>query len=293
MSKEFVKSVLIEDADQNVPAQANLWPAMHARLPQTTYPVRQEKRPPFTLRPLALGVALTVVVLVLGLVASTSLTFTQPTPVSAAELLTRVEEAAADSNAARVNSFHGVVSGEQRNSASEEFSQVREERWYLAPSSARMESHITAANGETTVLMWVSNGKTGWSYDPYFGRAMSLKGKDLKGRLGAASLNDFLNSRRLKDFYNTEVKGTEQVAGRTAYILESTLKPAGEWPPGTSPSETARIMSWVDTEAFFVLRLEAWDSAGNLLSRSAYESFELNGVVDPAMFDAPPPTPTK
>ncbi|MDQ3705043.1 MAG: outer membrane lipoprotein-sorting protein [Chloroflexota bacterium] len=292
MSKEFVKSVLIEDADRHVPAQANLWPAMHERLRQTTYTVRQEKRPPFRLNPFALGVALTVVVLVLGLVASTSLSFTQPTPVSAAELLTRVE-AAADSNAARLNSFHGVVSGEQRNSGSQEFSQVREEHWYLAPGNSRMESHITGGNGEVNVFMWVTNGKTGWSYDPYFGKAMPLTGKDLKGRFGAASLNDLLNRRMLKGFYNTEVKGTEQVAGRTAYILESTLKPAGEWPPGTSPSEVARIMAWVDAEAFFVLRLEAWDSAGNLLSRSAYESFELNGAVDPAMFDAPPPTPTR
>ncbi|HEX8599714.1 MAG TPA: outer membrane lipoprotein-sorting protein [Chloroflexia bacterium] len=292
MSKEFVKSVLIEDADQNVPAHANLWPAMRERLQRTTYTVPQERRTPFRLNPFALGVALTLVVLVLGLVASTSFTFTQPTPVSAAELLTRVEEAA-DSNAARVNSFHGVISAEQRNSSSQEFSRVREERWYLAPSSSRMESQITGANGEVTVLLWVTNGRTGWSYDPYFGRAKSLTGKDLKGRLGAASLNDLLNSKMVKGFYNTEVKGNEQVAGRTAYILESTLKPAGEWPPGTSPSEVARSMAWVDTEAFFVLRFEAWDSAGNLLSRSAYESFELNGAVDPAMFDAPPPTPTK
>ncbi len=292
MSKEFVKSVLIEDADQNVPAQANLWPAMHERLQRTTYTVRQEKRTPFRLNPLALGVALTVVVLVLGLVASTSLTITQPTPVSAAELLTRVE-AAADSNASRVNSFHGVVFGEQRNSASQEFSQVRQEHWYLAPDSSRMESHITGTNGDVNVLMWVTNGKTGWSYDPFVGRARPLTGKDLKARFGAASLNDLLNGTMLKGFYNTEVKGTEQVAGRTAYILESTLKPAGEWPPGTSPSEAARIMAWVDTEAFFVLRYEAWDAAGNLLSKSAYESFELNGAVDPAMFDAPPPTPTK
>jgi outer membrane lipoprotein-sorting protein len=292
MSKEFIKSVLSEDADENVPAHANLWPALHERVQQATSTSPQGRRMPLRLNPIALGIALTLVLLVLGLLASTALTVTQPAPVSAAELLTKVEQTN-QSNAVGVNSFHGVLSGEQRNNSAQDFSHVREEQWYLAPSSSRMEAHITSTNGEVGVLLWVTNGKTGWSYDSYFGRAKPLTGKDLKGRFGAASLNDLLNSKMLKSFYNTEVIGSEQVAGRTTYILESTLKPAAEWPPNMWPSTSARIKAWVDSEAFFILRLQAWDEEGNLLSTNAYESFELNGIVDPAMFDAPPPTPTK
>lgn len=291
MSKEFVKSVLIEDADENVPVQANLWPAMRNQLQRADSPSRQPRG--LRVNSFALAGVLAAVLLALGLFASATLTMTRPAPVSAAELLTRVEQTTAEDSAVGINSFHGVVSGEQRKNSFEEFSHMREEQWYLAPSNSRMETHITGKNGEEAVLLWVTNGRTGWSYDSYFGRAKPLTGKDLKGRFGASSLSVILNGKMLKSFYNTEVKGSEQVAGRTTYILESTLKPESEWPPNTSPSAAARILAWVDREAFFILRLQAWDSEGNLLSTTAYESFELNGPVDPAMFDAPPPTPTK
>ncbi|MDQ3931101.1 MAG: outer membrane lipoprotein-sorting protein [Chloroflexota bacterium] len=291
MSKELVKSVLAQDADEHVPAHANLWPAMRGQLPEAGPAGGQRRR--LRVNSLALAGALAAVLLALGLLASATLTATQPAPVSAAELLARVEQASNEVNARDVNSFHGVITSTQRNHAFEEFSQVREEQWYLAPSSSRADSHITGKNGEEALLMWVTNGKTGWSYDSYFGRAKPLTGKDLKGRFGAASLSTLLNGKMLKSFYNTEVKGTEQVMGRTTYLLESTLKPQDEWPPNMSPSGMARILAWVDSEAFFVLRIQTWDSDGNLLATSGYESFELNGPVDPALFDAPPPTPTK
>ncbi|MDQ3930514.1 MAG: hypothetical protein M3328_15395 [Chloroflexota bacterium] len=294
MSKEFVKSVLVEDADDNVPVDANLWPAMHIRL-QQTLPSRREPRR-LRISPLIVAGALALLLLALGLLASTTLTgltVTQPEPVSAAELLTRVEHAASEGSSSGLKSFHGVAVAEQRSSSTEEFSHAREERWYLAPSSYRGEAHITTSTGEESVLMVVTNGTAGWRYDSYFGKAEPLKGDEVKATFGATELKGLLGGRMVQSFYNVEVKGSDAVGKRATYVVELTLKPQSEWPAGMAPSAIARYMLWVDSEFFFMLRSRTWDSAGNPLTNTEYESYEVNGAVDPAIFNVPPPSPTK
>jgi hypothetical protein len=294
MSKEFVKSVLAEDADEHVPTGANVWPAMHSQLQQAAPTVREPRR--LRLNSLALAGALALLLLGLGLLASatlTGLTVTQPAPVSAAELLTRVEQATNKGSKSALTSFHGVTVAEQRNRSTEEFSHLREEQWYLAPDSLRMDAHITSKQGEESVLLWVTNGKTGWKYDSYFGKADPLTAKELNGSFGASGVKEMLGGKMVKSFYNVEVKGTTQVGGRGAYVVELTLKPDKEWPQNMWPSEMARSVLSVDSEFFFILYSQAWDAAGNLLSTQQWESYELNPSVDPAIFNVAPPTPKK
>lgn len=294
MTKEFVRKVLKEDAESNRPVNADLWPAVHGRLPQTDAPqLRPRRRLPLRLglTPLALAGVLVVSLMVLGLLMPSTLT--QPARVSAAELLARAEQATSEGNASHMRSFHGVHVAEQRNSASEEFSDARDEQWYLAPNKYRSDAHIRTRAGEEAVLLWVSNGKTGWKYDSSIGDVQALKPQELKVRFGADSLKEMLGGVMVKSFYNIEVVGNEKVDGRPAHIVELTVKPSDEWPPNMYPSNMARIRLWVDAEAFFIARLQAWDSEGNVLSTSHYESYEINGPVDPEVFNVQPPASSK
>ena len=294
MSKEFVKGVLTEDADEHIPMDANIWPAMRSQLQEVV--TSTWRQPRLRVSPLALAGVLALLLLALGLLASATLTklpVTQPAPVSAAELLAKVEEATNGSGTSTITSFHGVLAGEQRNNSWEEFSQLREEQWYLAPNRYRSEAHFTTPTGEEPVMMWVTNGEKGWRYDSYFGKADPLAESELKWAFGASDVKALLSGEMVKNFYNLEVIGTEQVGSRTAYVVESTIKPASEWPRDSGPSLMARALLWVDTEYIFILRFQSWDAEGNILSENEYESYELNGVVDPALFDIPPPTPSK
>lgn len=290
MTKEFVRKALKEDAESNRPANADLWPAIHGRLPETDTPQFQPRqRSPMRLglMPLALAGVLVVALLGLGLLIPSTLT--QPARVSAAELLARAEQATSEGNASSMRSFHGVHVAEQRNNATEEFSDARDEQWYLAPNKYRSDAHIRTRAGEESVMMWVSNGKNGWKYDSSIGPAVPLRPQELKVRFGAASLKEMLGGAMVKSFYNIEVVGNEKVDGRPAHIVELTLKPANEWPPNMYPSEMARSRLWVDAEAFLITRLQSWDAAGNVLSTSHYESYEINGTVDPEVFNVQPP----
>lgn len=288
MTKDFVRKVMKEDAESNRPGNPDLWPAVHGGLPQTGTPQlqpRRRSRVRLGLMPLALAGVLVVALLGLGLLMPSTLT--QPRPASAAELLARA--AASEGTAAGMRSFHGVLVGEQRNNAREEFSNVREEQWYLAPHSYRSEAHIRTNSGEEGVLMWVSNGKAGWKYDSYFGTAYPLKPNEVKGNFGALNLEKALSGEMTKSFYNAEVVGTEKVSGRTAHVVDLTLKPAEQWPPNMYPSDMAHTKLWVDAEVFIILRLQSWDAEGNLLSTNQYEIYEINAAVDPEIFNAKPP----
>lgn len=290
MTEEFVRKVMKEDAESNRPGNADLWPAIHGRLPQSdTPPLRPRRWLPVRLglAPLALAGVLVVALLGIGLMMPSTLT--QPAPVSAAELLARAEQATSEGNAPGMRSFHGVHVAEQRDNATEEFSDARDEQWYLAPNKYRSEAHIRTRAGEEAVLMWVSNGQSGWKYDSSIGEVQPLRPKELKVRFGADTMKEMLGGVMVKSFYNIEVVGNEQVDGRPAHIVELTLKSANEWPPNMYPSEMARSRLWVDAEAFFIARSQAWDAAGNVLSTSHYESYEINGTVDPDVFNVQPP----
>jgi outer membrane lipoprotein-sorting protein len=294
MTKEFVRKVMKEDAESNRPGNADLWPAIHGRLPRTNTPQLQpRRRSPMHLGLMPLTLAGVLVVGLLGLGLLMPDTFTQPARVSAAELLARAEQATSEGNASGMRSFHGVHVAVQRDSATEEFSDARDEQWYLAPNKYRSDAHIRTRAGEEAVLMWVSNGKTGWKYDSSIRVAQPLKPQELKVRFGADSLKEMLGGVMVKSFYKIEVVGSEKVNGRPSHIVELTVKPSDEWPPNMYPSKMARSRLWVDAEAFFITRLQSWDATGNVLSTSHYESYEINGPVDPAVFNVQPPASTK
>ena len=291
MTKEFVRKVMKDDAESNRPGNPDLWPAIHGRLPQTGTPQLQPRRRSpvrLGLAPLALAGVLVVALLGLGLLLPSALM--QPAPVSAAELLARAEQTTSKGG---MRSFHGVMVAEQRNNAREEFSNAREERWYLAPYSYRSEARITTKAGQVGVLTWVTNGETGWKSDSTIGVVQPLKSKELKSNFGSLNLAKLLSVDLIKYFYDAQVTGSEKVGGRTAHVVELTLKPEGEWPPNMYPSDMAHVKMWVDAEAFLITRFQAWDAEGNLLSTSQYESFEINGPVDPEVFNVQPPASSK
>jgi hypothetical protein len=105
----------------------------------------------------------------------------------------------------------------------------------------------------------------------------------------AASLDD-VTSGQMADLYDREVLGTEEIQGRTAWIVDITLKSTH---PSSGPKASAITIAhkriWVDQEAFFVLKMLIWDRKNDLISTNEYESFEINTRISPEVFNYSPP----
>lgn len=291
MNEQLVREALDEQAEREMPTSRDLWPSIHGRIQPgersyNTGPQRSRRMP--LLKPVF---AVGVVALLLAFGAMSWLA--RPTSVSAAEIIARTEQAASSPG---VKSFHGVWFSRLRNGATEPFFESGNESWYLAPSSRRSEGRSVGHDGQEETSLLVQDEKMMWLYlHGHFATNLVIL-KDVDSSIsvfGGSDLQSLTNKGWLNDWYDPKLVGTDEVLGRKAYVLEFTLKPQDRWPPNSGLSQTAmrvvRMKYWVDQQAYFVLKIMAWDADGNMLEESGYTSFQIDAPIDPSIFSFAPP----
>lgn len=312
MSKEFVRDVLSQDADNNVPINANLWPAIHSQV-RLTRQVEQIMRPTrrlglsFQWRPLLLA-SIFAVVLAIGAM----FMLAQPAPVGAEEVLARAEQAA-KLNATGLQSFYGNYLFQYRNSPNAAFIEMRQETWFQAPNKYAYKHTTRLENGQESVISNGADGTYSYNYVSEYNElrlqdAHTFPGDPTTGTLqvllfSPANLGDALERARRKlpppqnpksaprppYMYDVKLLGEERVLDRPAYVIEMMLVPGSslQLPDRQVPE---KMKMWVDRELYAVLRMEGWDTEGHVLQSGVYESFQVNqgGQSDIRSFIAPP-----
>lgn len=327
MSKEFVKSVMSEDADNNVPAHADLWPAIHdhvdhVRLTGRAEQIQHQHRPQWlrlslswslSRRPLLLGSILTLLLVLIT--TGVLVLIAQPATVSAEEVLAKAEQVAKGS-ATQSQSFYGSYLFRYRSNPTAGFDETRQETWFQAPNQYAYKVTTRSMDGKKST---VSSGADGIYAYNYVSESNQLRLRDAEIFPGdpstatlqsllfsPANLADVLERARRKTppplnpkstprppyMYDVKLVGDDEVLGRRTYVVEMTLVPGSslQLPDRQVPE---RMKMWVDQEVYAVLRMEGWDAQGDVLQSGIYESFQVNSVnrgnqTDIRLFLAPP-----
>lgn len=237
-------------------------------------------------RPLGAWAALAaVVVLALGIGVFFA---SRPAPVQAHEVLDKAARVAADPLAGGINSIElertgwaKVVDGRFGVVGSEVHNQQR--IVWQAPNLWRIESEGAFAD----VRLEVSDGQNVWQvadgqpttvqkWEPQLDarkRLMAFTGENLTELLANAEA-----------CYSPRLTGEEQVAGRTAYVIDlgATKCPAAS---GGGVMNGRRVI-WVDKETFFVVKSEhyAVDENQGLIAKEEATRIVYNGDIDPDLF---------
>jgi outer membrane lipoprotein-sorting protein len=284
MNEQLVKEILQEQVEREMPTSQNMWPGIRGRIGvgERNRSATQQRGMMSMLKPvLVAGVA--AMLLAIGIISWLA----QPAAVDAAEILARSERAA---SAPGVKSFHGVWSSQQRSQASEPFFASHNESWYLAPYNRRSEGRSVGHDGKEVTSSILQDEKTIWVYPVGVCRlsdddVVILKNPDESIPVfGGTNLESVTGSGWLSQWYDPKLVGTEDVLGRSAYVIEFTLKPRDQWLPDQFPSQVARMTYWVDQQAYFVLKLNAWDAEGNELVEGGFTSYQLDAPIDPSIF---------
>ncbi|MGA7731741.1 MAG: outer membrane lipoprotein-sorting protein [Chloroflexia bacterium] len=311
MSEDFVKNVLKAHAEANVPPQADVWPALReqVRRGNSAYGAR----PSISWRPLALGGALA---LLLVLLAAASL-LALPAPVSAEEILAKAEQVAKENTTAGLQNFYGDFVSLYRNNANVAFYEQRQETWFQAPDQYAYKITYDLESGESYTL---ANGTDATHAYQYRGdrnliqvldkdtSSLQLPGEPSTSTLqvllfSPTSLAEMLERARQKTSpplspkseprppykYDAKVVGEEEVVGRRTYVIELTFVPGAsvQTPESQIPE---KMKMWIDKEIYAILRYEGWDGEGRVLRSGIYESFRINdsAPIDILSVMAPP-----
>jgi outer membrane lipoprotein-sorting protein len=124
------------------------------------------------------------------------------------------------------------------------------------------KAFIEFTNPEDRGIRYLKIGKELWMYFPKEADTVKISGHLLKeGMMGSdVSYEDALESGNFGTRYAASIKGSEEVEGRKAWILELTAKLP------TAPYD--RILMWVDAERWVMLREEMYAKSGKLLKVS-------------------------
>jgi hypothetical protein len=86
--------------------------------------------------------------------------------------------------------------------------------------------------------------------------------------------------------YDAVLVGTEVIGGRAAYVLDMTAKPG----IGSQLTQADKKL-WIDQQAYLPLREQDWDSQGNLVYETQYQTLQVNQSPAENVFAfQPPPT---
>ena len=249
----------------------------------------------------ATAAATALVVVLVGF----ALWFGRREPVSAEEIMTKAQAAAADAASSGIRSFEMVeetvgstqwgISLSQREEGI--FGRTRSIRhaWFRAPDHWRYElqfSELPGQGPDPAPRVTAADGHTIWSYDPR-GNALQISLGQLGGTgkkgdyglYGAGSLDAAL--RGAGDCYRPSVVGQEEVAGRQAYVLSMG--------PTTCPSAAAADMNgpvtlWLDKQTFFVLKTVLRNTADTqVMQTRQVTSIRYNPELSDALFAFIPP----
>jgi hypothetical protein len=205
-----------------------------------------------------------------------------PRAVSAEEIISRAQQAASNPV---FKSFHGIKVS--HNTDEGQSSTGRTEEWFLAPKSYCYDLVVTGENVLRSARCM--SGTQGTWYLSHWDLAM-LRDYQTIPFSGSANL-DNVASGPGSELYDRKVSGTETIHGRTAWILDITLKsPLPPTAPSGFQTSIVHRRLWVDQEAFFVLKSMIWNGDKELTSTTEYESFEINQTISPEVFNYNPPT---
>ncbi|MEI6873672.1 MAG: outer membrane lipoprotein-sorting protein [Spirochaetota bacterium] len=121
---------------------------------------------------------------------------------------------------------------------------------------------IEFTNPEDRGIRYLKLAKELWMYFPKEADTVKISGHLLKeGMMGSdVSYEDALESSDFKAKYLASVKGSEDIDGRKAWILELVAKLP------TAPYD--RILMWLDAERFVMMKEEMYAKSGRLLKVS-------------------------
>lgn len=288
MDKQSIKRAITQYARRGQDTQPDIWPRVQAEL-QTAQSAQDSaqrsveqqvapRTPERNTRRIRLALAPGLAVLAVVLAAALFAGLQSPRAVSAAEILSRTQEASANPV---FRSFHGIKV--TRETVEGQSTTGRAEEWFLAPKNYCYNVVVTGLKVESSSARCASGTQETW-YMSDWGLAM-LRDSSTLPFDGTANL-DNIASGRFAELYDRTVVGTEKIQGRTAWVLEIALKsPLPESAPDGYRTSIPRRKMWVDQEAFFVLKSMLWNSDNELISTSEYESFQINGRVSPEVFN--------
>jgi outer membrane lipoprotein-sorting protein len=314
MSDQNLTSILEILADEAFPpASVNLWSGIQDHF--NAFP-RQRPRPAvrswrFTFLSSTLlrrlGWAL---VLLLALIATGTFLLAQPQPVSAQEIMRRVQLAATNWVAGGIESFEmvsetttaadvpGAIPGQAEQSGQ---IHSRLHTWFQAPDRWRYESLFLILPGRelvSTPAVTVTDGRSVWSYDPQMNLLQihdgNLSGPGKGGGIslyGAASGLDELMETAGECFSPTLVGQGEIVAGRKTYQIE--LGPS-RCPRVAAAAINGSQTLWIDQETHFILKWETWDLSDRRVIRvMEVTEIRYNTPLSADLFTFTPPPGTR
>ncbi|MEA3325194.1 MAG: outer membrane lipoprotein-sorting protein [Euryarchaeota archaeon] len=138
----------------------------------------------------------------------------------------------------------------------------------LPPDKSRVE-YIEPAELAGTVM--VTNGSTMWTYYPAKNQATKMAlPEDMPSEMDYTQI-----VRDLLDENDISLEGTEDVGGRSTYVIEAT-------PKNESNREfISKTRVWVDRENWMLLGTEMYDADGNPMVKVEYRDITFNtGVLD-------------
>ena len=135
------------------------------------------------------------------------------------------------------------------------------------PDKMRSEI-IESAKYAGTVI--VRNGSTMWTYDP---AKNQVKKKTVPFNEPLDDYTKYINN--LIDECDLSYKGTDNLDGRSTYVIEATLKDQFEH------EIISKIHVWVDRENWMLLGIDMYDYDGNSVMKMQYRDVTFNtGISD-------------
>ena len=124
---------------------------------------------------------------------------------------------------------------------------------------------------ELAGTVMVTNGSTMWTYDSAKNQVTKMAlPEDMPSEMDYTEL-----VKNLLDENDISYKGTENVGGRSAYVIDATPKDGGEI------GIITRMRVWVDRENWMLIGIEVYDKDDNLFSKVEYRDIMFNtGIPD-------------
>ena len=180
--------------------------------------------------------------------------FGQP---GADEILSRIDRNMSSEN--RVFESTMIIHGKRSSRT------VTSKTWAVGDKRSFTE-YLSPAREQGTKMLKLENQL--WIYSPSTDRTIQISGHMLRQSVMGSDLSyeDMMDDRKLSDTYNAVVEGTEEVDGRTTWLLRLNAK--------VDDVAYATRKLWVDAEKYVPLREELYAKSGQLLKRS-----ELSEVI--------------
>ena len=143
----------------------------------------------------------------------------------------------------------------------------------IPPDKSRVE-YIEPAELAGTVM--VTNGSTMWTYDPAKNKVTKMELPDMGDEPFEMDYTSIVKD--LMDENDISLEGTEDVGGRSTYVIEAT--PKNE----SNRRFISKTRVWVDRENWMLLGTEMYDADGNPMVKVEYKDITFNAGIPDSEF---------